>query len=362
MTQEEFMEQREKMGQLCNAPFNSLYIGQRGHFFVCCANRFYKLGTYPKQSIMEIWNGAPLQKIRNEMKKMKFNAGCGHCSHNLQCGNFGTLKIPFYDYEGTEDNLKYPLRLDLELDNICNLECIMCNGNHSSSIRKNREKLPKYVTPYDDNFYKELFEILPHVKRVDFYGGEPFLIPGYFKILDFVNKNKLKINFYLQTNGTIFNAKIERYLKEIDIDIGISIDAGTKDLYEKIRKNAKFDKVIENINNINNILKLKNKTMTISSVVMGNNILDLHNIVNIANHFNARIYFHKLMFPRRLSLEGIDENNINNVYNIMASKKFFINNPTAIQLDNISKYKDLTKEIRHYKEKLSKTNITANYL
>ena len=101
MTQEEFLEQREKIGQLCSAPFNSLYIGQRGHFFVCCANRFYKLGTYPEQTIMEIWNGKPLQKIRNEMKKMKFNVGCGHCSHNLKCGNFGTLKIPFYDYKNT---------------------------------------------------------------------------------------------------------------------------------------------------------------------------------------------------------------------------------------------------------------------
>lgn len=362
MTQKTFLEQRKKIGRLCNAPFNSLYIGQRGDVFVCCANRFYKLGTYPQQTIMEIWNGEPIKKMRAEMKDMKFNAGCNHCSHNLKCGNFGTLKIPFYDYKGTTDNLKYPIRLDLELDNTCNLECIMCNGNHSSSIRKNREKQPKYITPYDNNFYNELFTILPHVKRIDFYGGEPFLIKGYFKILDFVKQNNLDINFYLQTNGTVYNSKIESYIKEMDIDIGISMDAGTKDLFEKIRVNAQFDRVVANATKINKILESKNKTLTISSVVMGKNILDLHNIVNFANHLNAKIYFHKLMFPKNLSLDGLSKTDISKIYNEMDRRKFYFNDPSPIQQENIIKYKDLAKELKFYKEQLERETPLANYL
>jgi MoaA/NifB/PqqE/SkfB family radical SAM enzyme len=357
VTEVDFLKNRQKKGMLCSAPFNSLYIGQKGEFFVCCANRFYKLGSYPEQTIMEIWNGEPLKKIREEMKQMKFNVGCGHCSHNLKCGNFETLKIPFYDYKGTTKKLKYPIRLDLELDNICNLECVMCNGKHSSSIRKNREKLPKYISPYDDKFYNELFEILPHVKRVDFYGGEPFLIKGYYKILDFCREKKLKINFYLQTNGTVYNEKIESYLKELDIDVGVSIDAGTKELFEKIRVNADFDKVCLNLKKISNVLLSKNKKLTISTVVMGSNVRDLHKIVTLANSINANIYFHKLMFPENMALSALKKEEIDEIYSIMSVKKFLLLNPTEVQKSNIKKFRDLISEIIFYKNKINVKEI-----
>jgi MoaA/NifB/PqqE/SkfB family radical SAM enzyme len=47
---------------------------------------------------------------------------------------------------------RYPSMLELELNNTCNLECVMCIGELSSSIRKNREKLPAIRSPYDEAF------------------------------------------------------------------------------------------------------------------------------------------------------------------------------------------------------------------
>jgi len=206
-----------------------------------------------------------------------------------------------------------------------------------------------------------LFSILPYVKRVDFYGGEPFLIKGYFKILDYCKENKLKINFYLQTNGTVYNSRIESYLKELDIDVGVSIDAGTKELFEKIRVNANFDRVCENLKKISDILQAKKKRLTISTVVMGSNIRDLHKIITLANSINANVYFHKLMFPESMALSALKKEEIDEIYTAMSVKKFLLLNPTETQKTNIKKFRDLIKEIRFYKDNLEAKPL-ANYL
>jgi MoaA/NifB/PqqE/SkfB family radical SAM enzyme len=75
-----------------------------------------------------------------------------------------------------------PKVMEFELSNECNLECVMCNGSFSSSIRKNREKLPPIISPYNDDFVNELDAFIPHLTDAKFLGGEPFMIEIYLKI------------------------------------------------------------------------------------------------------------------------------------------------------------------------------------
>jgi MoaA/NifB/PqqE/SkfB family radical SAM enzyme len=79
-------------------------------------------------------------------------------------------------------HINYPRVMEFELSNECNLECVMCNGYFSSSIRKNREKLPASVSPYNDQFVDELDQFIPHLTDAKFLGGEPFMIDIYLKI------------------------------------------------------------------------------------------------------------------------------------------------------------------------------------
>lgn len=41
--------------KLCHAPFQSLYFGRDGNVTACCYNRNVILGSYPKQSLLDIW-------------------------------------------------------------------------------------------------------------------------------------------------------------------------------------------------------------------------------------------------------------------------------------------------------------------
>ena len=46
------------LGTFCHAPSINLNFEQSGHATACCYNRRFILGTYPKNTVEEIWNGA----------------------------------------------------------------------------------------------------------------------------------------------------------------------------------------------------------------------------------------------------------------------------------------------------------------
>lgn len=324
MTKTEFISKRKIVGTLCQAPHTNLYLGHKGIASVCCANRSYIIGEYPKDSLKDIWNSEKLKELRKELDNFSFKKGCFQCSYFLEMEKFKLLKITHYDIpDNNYRNLEYPYRLDLELNNTCNLECKMCNGVFSSSIRKNREKRDPYISPYEnDEFLIQLKPFLLNAKQINLYGGEPFLIKIYDKIFDIlleqkskISKNKKLPSIFVQTNGTVFSQKTEKIVTELDINLGVSVDGGTQAVYENIRKNSSFTKVVENCKAFKHILKKKNKNFFISTVLCKENIHDLLNIVILANKFECDIYFQHVVHPVSLSIENMDLNELKNIVN-----------------------------------------------
>src|SRR6185295_19977224 len=105
----------------------------------------------------------------------------------FESANFAGLRARSFD-DLSEDRyaladgvpFAYPKLMEFEISNVCNLECTMCTGFFSSSIRHNREHLPPIKTPYDDAFVRQLEPFVPHLKAARFLGGEPFLIRTYY--------------------------------------------------------------------------------------------------------------------------------------------------------------------------------------
>ncbi len=44
-------------GSICHAPENSMYFGRDGLVSACCYSRSNPMGSYPGQSIEDIWFG-----------------------------------------------------------------------------------------------------------------------------------------------------------------------------------------------------------------------------------------------------------------------------------------------------------------
>ena len=112
---------------------------------------------------------------------------------------------------------------NFELSNICNLECVMCNGDYSSLIRKNREKRDELAIPYDEKFLLQLEEYIPFLEEVKFYGGEPFLIELYYGIWEKIIRLNPAVRISVQTNATVLNRRVNEVLSKTNFHINVSL-------------------------------------------------------------------------------------------------------------------------------------------
>lgn len=203
----------------------------------------------------------------------------------------------------------------------------MCHGEVSSSIRKNREKLPPLPMHYDDAFVDQLVKYIPTLKEAKFYGGEPFLIPIYYKIWEKVRELNPNLEMFVITNGTHWNAKIEKLVNELNFDMAISIDAFEKEKVERIRKNVVYEKLMDNIKRFSEILTRKGKYLTLSFTVQKDNWEQFPLIINLCNEVNAYIYVSYLERPVQFALADLSKGELRNIRDYMNQFSF----PTTTQ-------------------------------
>lgn len=129
----------------------------------------------------------------------------------------------------------------------CNLNCLMCPAHGPSS--KFSSKGIKMDEVLLEAALSGLKYYSSHIKRIglsDF--GEPFLYSDIFQALDRIHQACPKAEISITTNGTLLSDHIiDQILNSSTTDICISLDAGTKQKYEKIRLGANFEQVIANI-------------------------------------------------------------------------------------------------------------------
>ena len=258
----------------------------------------------------------------------------------------------------------YPTKLEFELDNTCNLECTMCFGEFSSSIRKNREKKPLLTSPYDDAFVDQLEEFIPDLHSTRFFGGEPFLIDIYYKIWDRIVDLNPGCEIVVQTNATILNSRVEELLSKGKFKINISIDSLEKESYEAIRVNASFDKVMSNIAYFHDYSIKRGRTIGLSVCPMTTNWKELPAFINYSNEMDAYIYFNIVTFPEHLSIGKLNSGDLNEIINFLEKYDF----PTDSVLENSNRqhYFDFLKQVRAwYKlalitEKEQQNNFVSN--
>lgn len=158
-------------------------------------------------------------------------------------------KFRVYPIERT--HTKFPIYVLLEPVSACNLRCPFCFQVDPDFTRK----------PYAGIMDIELFKRVIDECEENGTGaitlasrGEPTLHPKFSEMLEYASGKffELKIN----TNGTRLTDEICHSIFKNEVnDIVLSIDTEQKDLFEKYRKNANFDEVVENVQNLYKIRK-----------------------------------------------------------------------------------------------------------
>jgi MoaA/NifB/PqqE/SkfB family radical SAM enzyme len=366
----------------CAAPYTTLRFEFNGDMSVCCANKQHIIGTYPSVTPYEAWNGSQLSMLRRAINNYDFHLGCQGCLHQVLIGNETNTMMEAANIAAAtscrgninskkalvRETNKYPLDLTFQLQNNCNYECIMCSGEYSSSICKNRDGKQSPPNVYDDSFLEKIKPFLQHAESCNFLGGEPFLIPIYYDIWNILRDINPECRISITSNGSIYTKRIEDILLSLpNSSLVISLDSLIPETYAYIRRRGDLNNVLSNIDKFVKIDKLK--SLAVCPIIQ--NVYELPNFVNFCIERNINLWINNvtdiISNPGTAFYKGLYENGISENINNVVFKEEVINEFRLWTLPQKEKIKIKNELFSHnypkrYQDKIiSFTNFLLNY-
>lgn len=294
---------RYRSSVACHAPFSSMYLDQRGMVRACCQNDFHLLGNVTEQPLLEIWRGPRAATLRRAMASHDLSLGCDFCAWQVNDGRPELAYARWFDELAlTGSEPRWPTQLELALSNTCNLQCVMCDGEWSSSIRSHRDQLPPLPKVYGDRFFTELEEFIPHLNRVKFLGGEPFLAAETMRVIDLLVDAKAQVDCHVTTNGTQWTPRVERALDALPMDVSVSVDAATAETYERIRRGSSWAGLQANLDRYQDHCTRNGRSLTLTFCLMTSNWQEFAGFCQMADDRGLGCAVNTVRHPHELSL------------------------------------------------------------
>src|SRR5712692_8341873 len=175
-----------------------------------------------------------------------------------------------------QGGLSAPITVTWEITAACNIACIHCLS--SSGRRRPRE----LTTQQSLSLVDELAEM--QVFQIHFGGGEPFIYPGIWQVLERCTTRGLVM--CVSTNGTLITPERARRLKQFDpLYFQVSLDGGTAITNDSIRGKGVFDRALRGLE----LLAAENHSLTVNSVLTRHSFHELDRLYAIAASFKAKL-------------------------------------------------------------------------
>lgn len=344
---------------ICDFPWIHLSTFPQGNCTVCCVAKHTGRGnghswnrnvfgkehmlTVSNNTLDEIINCDNYKEIRLDMLSGKVPTACEGCYAVEQSGGISkriketTRNLDYNSLTAPDGSIKLDLRhIELRLGNYCNLKCRSCNADSSTSWITDYYKLKDHVNlasgyhyiktnplfdfEWVDNedFYDRLIEVAPNLEQIHISGGEPFLVPKHFRLLErLINDGKTDIAIHYHTN---LNYKWEKVKPALDlltkfreVHISFSID-DVEDRNTYIRSLSDWQLMIDNLKLfLSNYKFIFRITQTISVynflyVEALEHFLKYNNIqIKVAlNHVHSPDYLMATVLPKSVRQEKID--------------------------------------------------------
>lgn len=354
---------REKNARkyICHLPFTQMYITFGGDVLVCCGNRKFLLGKYPEESLKDIWFGNKYKELRKYIAENDLTHGCDICEQPIKNETYNLVLAKEYDRLASSTQ-KLPVMMEFELSNTCNLDCIMCFDQFSSTVaRRHGNIINTREEIFDDEFLKQLDDFIPNLIEASFKGGEPFLIKIYHRIWERIIEKKPDTLIRLVTNITTLNDNIKSYLEQGNFYLNISIDSLQKEHYESIRRNANYEQTIENLNYLLQWNHRKgNNHITLMVCLLNENWKEMPDMIKLCNENEISLMFLYISFPAlHLSLKYAGPKNLNKIYNYLSAVSFDEKNIYSV--NNLNMYKNLLTQIEVWKNEAEKKDYFELY-
>jgi len=291
----------------CYAPSVHLYFQPDGDVRACCINLTHPLGNVAEQRLLDIWHGERRADLQSRLAVDDFSRGCETCASAISNeGREASYPRSFDDKAAhlTDDPSSgaWPRFMEFNLSNACNLQCIQCNGELSSAIRIHREGREPLAKVYDDAFFDDLRLFLPHLTNVQVAGGEPFLGAENYRLWELIAAEAPHITCGVVTNATQWNARVERALEMVPMNITFSIDGITKSTYEGIRIDADFDAVMTNVDRFCHYAHRVGASLQINHCLMVQNYHEFGDLLLFAEERGILVGTSVVRYPESASI------------------------------------------------------------
>lgn len=159
-----------------------------------------------------------------------------------------------------------PLWYDLRISNNCNLSCIMCGPQYSSTWAEQQGEENKHL------LYEPDIEINRNTYKIQLAGGEPFMIKKFARMLEKIDNTDCEI--VVNTNATIITKPLLNQIKRFkQVWIVLSID-GHGELNNSIRRGSNWETIVKNIQ----VFKENNFNLLVNTVLQKDNVNNLYEL------------------------------------------------------------------------------------
>lgn len=309
----------------CIAPWVHTCVRPNGTLTPCCI--WKKPSDYYFTEFDRWKNSNELKQLRADLYQGVAVDGCSDCWTNEKIGKRSLRQIynsefsGYFDFKTLQQDWTIDdsiATVDFKLGNLCNLKCVMCNGNSSSQLmtefRQNQEKFAslnfvkspsldqKFDWPTDPEFENFLSLLIQNVRWIKFTGGEPTMIPYVIDLLKKIPRPDL-VTVSLTTNGTKFDQSLFDTLKKFkQLWITVSLE-GIEDHNDQIRYLSDWTQVK---NTVIELSKLSNCYFSISHVLQCFSIQTLIPLLKWADSMGMPVSLIILSTPKYLSLNGVN--------------------------------------------------------
>jgi sulfatase maturation enzyme AslB (radical SAM superfamily) len=318
-----------KSDTFCLAPWVHSAVTVDTKLLPCCVSKPTHATAY--HDYLSWWNGDEMSALRKDLVNGVKNTNCQTCWKSEELGKeslrqgYNKLFGPYTDFDllrhniinNNFQNIPLPTTWELDIGNLCNLKCIMCDPIRSNKILDEvLDTLSRYKDfPFINQKAKSVVQqnwietdsgthfldlIRPQMKWLKIQGGEALTIKGIRNFIESMDGEN--ITLAITTNGTVLDQRLLTALSRFKkVEISISVEA-IGDANDVIRYGSNWETIKKNINLLN---QQQNISVQLNHVLQNTSVLFLPHVLEFAEQNGLHLCLLPLTSPSYLSLSSI---------------------------------------------------------
>jgi len=239
----------------------------------------------------------------------------------------------------TNGNIPVPFHINLELTTACNYSCQYCAVS-VSSYRANKIKKKQAFKIIDDLAFMEysagVIQLSGH--------GESTILPWFEELIVYIRKKLPHISLCFHTNGSYLDKQAKTIVEQKVNNISISVDGGNSEVFDQIRGNGSFEKLVNGLTQLNHYKAKQNVNepyVCFVATLMKTNIFELDKLIELAHRFNINKVITQPLTPylelgtEDFTLNSLDQQQRAKAYDAVSkAKKLAESNGIELQILN----------------------------